>query len=174
MLMKKYPNHFGFCVSHTTRQPRPGEENGVHYHFVDRAAMEAAIAAGEFIACANVLTNIYGTSFAAVEKVQREQKICVLDIDIQGVQNVKNSALTCHYVFIAPPSVAVLEERLRKRATETEDKIRIRLENAKAELAFGRAEGNFDAIVENDDLEEAFQRLVELLREWYPEREFVE
>ena len=82
-LMDKYPSLFGFSVSHTTRAPRPGEEDGVHYNFVEKSAMEAAIANGEFIEHAAVHTNFYGTSIAAVDKVKSEGKVCILDIDIQ-------------------------------------------------------------------------------------------
>ena len=171
--MKRYPSLFGFSVSHTTRQPRPGEENGIHYHFVDRETIESGIAAGAFIEHANVHTNIYGTSHAAVEKVQKAGKICILDIDIQGVQQVKQSNLiTCNYVFVSPPSIEELESRLRGRGTETEEKIRVRLNNAKGEMQFGHEPGNFDAIIINEELEIAFQHLVEYLRGWYPNTDF--
>eukprot|EP01041_Mallomonas_annulata_P007778 gene7778-15914_t len=171
-LMSRYPKHFGFSVSHTTRQPRPGEENGIHYNFVEKSLMEEAISRGEFIEYANVHTNIYGTSYAAVEKVQRDGKICILDIDIQGVQNVKKSSLKCKYIFIAPPSMEILEERLRGRGTETEEKVQIRLDNARGEMEFGAIPGNFDATVVNDDLEIAIQQLMDKIKSWYPERNF--
>ena len=77
MLMDKYPANFGFSVSHTTRAPRPGEVDGVHYNFVEKAAMQTAIDNNEFIEHANVHTNIYGTSVAAVEKVKAEGKVRV-------------------------------------------------------------------------------------------------
>ena len=85
---QSFPYTFGFCVSHTTRAPRPGEVDGEHYHFSTREAVQAAIANGEFIEHANVHSNIYGTSFAAVEKVMADGRICVLDIDAQGVQKI--------------------------------------------------------------------------------------
>lgn len=173
-LMKTYPSHFGFSVSHTTRNPRPGEEDGVHYNFVTKADMEAAIERGEFIEYAAVHTNIYGTSYAAVQKVQNDGKVCILDIDIQGVQNVKKSSLKCNYVFIAPPSMEELESRLRGRGTETEEKIRVRLDNAKGELEFGQQPGNFDIIIVNDDLETALKTLMDKIQSWYPNRKFDE
>jgi len=169
MLMGKFPKLFGFCVSHTTRQPRPGEVDGKHYNFVEKSAMESAIASGEFSEFANVHTNIYGTSYKAVEMVQQLGKVCVLDIDIQGVQNVKKSLITCNYVFIAPPSLAELENRLRGRGTETEEKIKVRLENARGVMVFGATPGNFNATIFNDSLETAFHELISLLRTWYPE-----
>jgi hypothetical protein len=82
-LIQAHPDRFGFCVSHTTRAPRPGEINGVHYHFCDVAEMEAAIGRGEFLEHARVHSNIYGTSLAAVEAVSRAGKTCLLDIDVR-------------------------------------------------------------------------------------------
>jgi len=165
--MKKYPDIFGFSVSHTTRGPRPGEENGIHYNFVSKSDMETAIENGEFIEHASVHTNFYGTSFAAVEKVRSSGKICILDIDIQGVQLVKKSSIPCKFVFIAPPSIDQLESRLRGRGTETEEKIQIRLKNALDELEYG-VPSNFDAVVVNNDLDVAIDVVTNLLKEWYP------
>ena len=167
-LMSRFPNQFGFSVSHTTRQPRPGEVNGTHYHFVEKVDMEKGIANNEFIEYAHVHTNIYGTSVKAVEKVRKEGKICILDIDIQGVKNVKNSTLDCRYAFIMPPSVAELENRLRNRATETEEKIKVRMANSTAEIAYGQEAGNFDAVITNDDIDDSVEKLLAQLKEWYP------
>ncbi len=124
-LMEKYPACFGFSVSHTTRAPRPGETHGVHYNFVSKDTMLKAIENKEFIEYAHVHSNIYGTSIAAVDKVIDEGKVCILDIDIQGVESVKKSHLKCKYLFITPPSKTDLEQRLRGRNTETEDKIQV-------------------------------------------------
>ena len=168
--MDKYPNLFGFSVSHTTRGPRPGEEDKIHYNFVEKSIMETAIANNEFIEYANVHTNIYGTSIKAVESVRSQGKICILDIDIQGVKNVKKSSLECKYIFISPPSIEELEKRLRGRGTETEDKIQVRLANAKGELDYGNESGNFDAIILNEDLNVAVQSIINLLAQWYPDR----
>eukprot|EP00291_Cryptomonas_curvata_P017685 CAMPEP_0172170112 /NCGR_PEP_ID=MMETSP1050-20130122/11083_1 /TAXON_ID=233186 /ORGANISM="Cryptomonas curvata, Strain CCAP979/52" /LENGTH=190 /DNA_ID=CAMNT_0012841251 /DNA_START=35 /DNA_END=604 /DNA_ORIENTATION=- len=134
-LKKEFPNAFGFSVSHTTRGPRPGEENGIHYHFSEKAAMEAAIARGEFIEHADVHGNLYGTSKTAVASVAKAGKICILDIDVQGCRLVRKAGLPARFVFISPPSFEELERRLRGRGTETEDKIVKRLAGAKAELA---------------------------------------
>ena len=102
--------------------------------------------------------------------MQGQGKICVLDIDVQGVQKVKQSSLSPPplYLFIAPPSMSELEQRLRGRNTETEDAITVRLANAKAELDYGRAEGNFDRVFVNGDLTECFQSIVDAFEGWYP------
>ena len=103
-------------------------------------------------------------------QVRNQGKVCILDIDIQGVQNIKKSKLDCKYLFINPPSMAELEKRLRGRGTETPDKILVRLDNAKMELAYGQTEGNFDAsIVNGESLELSFLDMVHVLANWYPD-----
>jgi guanylate kinase len=166
-LLDKYPNLFGFSVSHTTRPPRPGEENGVHYHFVSLSEMKSGVGRNEFVEYANVHTAMYGTSKAAILKIREQNKICILDIDMQGVQSVKNSNIDCKYIFIAPPSMEELEKRLRGRGTETDDKIEIRLQNAIAEVAYGTTE-NFDSVLVNDNLDETFKLLMNRIITWYP------
>lgn len=170
MLMARFPEHFGFSVSHTTRAPRPGEEEGVQYYFVDDATMQEAIAAGKFVEHAYVHTNYYGTSYEAIENIQQAGKICILDIDIQGVENIRSSNIRCKYLFIAPPSIDVLEARLRARSTETEDKLQVRLKNARGEIAYGMTEGNFDLVVINENLEECFNEIMDAIVDWYPHK----
>jgi len=152
-LISTHPDRFGFCVSHTTRAPRPGEVDGVHYHFCDKEEMEAAIARGEFLEHAHVHANIYGTSVAAVEAVSDAGKTCLLDIDVQGADSVKASPLPARFVFIAPPSFEALEGRLRGRGTEEEDKVQLRLNTARHEMTYKDREGFFDHVLTNDDLE---------------------
>ena len=158
-LMAEYGEYFGFSVSHTTRNPRPGEEDGKDYHFVDKEKMQQLIDAGEFIENATFSGNNYGTSKASVEDVLNSGKICILDIDVQGVKAVKNTDLTPMFVFIKPPSLETLEERLRARGTETEESLSKRLGAAAAEMEYGETEGNFDTIIVNDDLETAYINL---------------
>src|SRR3546814_14034844 len=112
---ERHPQDFGFRVSHTTRAPLPGEVQGVHYHFVERSQFEQDVCEGCFLEHANVHTNMYGTSVSGVKAVQAQGKICVLDIDIQGVKQVKHCTLSpCpKYLFVAPPSMEELERRLR-------------------------------------------------------------
>ena len=105
---------------------------------------------------------------AAVESVQSEGKICILDIDVQGVQNVKKSQLKPIYVFIAPPSMDDLESRLRGRGTESEEDIVKRLANAAEEMAYGEGKGNFDCVFTNDDLEKTFGEMVDKFKGWFP------
>ena len=168
-LMKRYPDdQFGFCVSHTTRAPREGEINGLHYHFTTVDDMKKAIADGKFIEYAEVHGNYYGTSVEAVKSVQSKGQVCILDIDVQGVQNVKKSTLNAYYVFIAPPSMEDLEARLRGRGTEKEEDIKKRLANAKGEIDYGKEPGNFNKYLINGDLSKASADLNATIIAWYP------
>lgn len=102
--------------------------------------------------------------------MRSEGKICILDIDIQGVQKVKKSPLECKYLFIAPPSLEMLHARLRGRGTETEEKIAVRMKNATAELAYGTID-NFDSVVVNNDLDLAVEEIIFTLQGWFPDLE---
>ncbi|XP_076940819.1 guanylate kinase 2-like [Bidens hawaiensis] len=163
MLMKDFPTMFGFSVSHTTRAPRPKEQDGVHYHFTNKTVMEDEIKAGKFLEYASVHGNLYGTSIEAVEVVADSGKRCILDIDVQGARSVRASSLEAIFVFICPPSFEELEKRLRARGTETEELIQKRLNNAKAELDQGTSSDLFDHILVNDDLQACYERLKRIL-----------
>eukprot|EP00898_Chlorokybus_atmophyticus_P008692 jgi/Chlat1/8824/Chrsp91S08160 len=163
-LMAEYPNNFGFSVSHTTRAPRGGEHDGVHYHFTTADEFRAGVGRGDFLEHAEVHGNYYGTSLAAVEDVRRRNRVCVLDIDVQGASQVRKSSLDAVFVFVAPPSREQLEERLRGRGTETEEAIQKRLRNAAQELERSTEPGLFDYVLVNDDLERTYAQLKILLR----------
>jgi len=158
-LMASYGEYFGFSVSHTTRQPRPGEEDGKDYHYVAKEKMQELIDEGSFIENATFSGNMYGTSKAAVQDVLDSGKICILDIDVQGVKAVKKTDLKPRFVFVKPPGMEVLEARLRARGTETEESLAKRLGAAAAEMEYGEEKGNFDVIIINDDLEKAYEGL---------------
>ncbi|XP_042206353.1 guanylate kinase-like isoform X2 [Homarus americanus] len=158
-LLEEFGPHFGFSVSHTTRSPREGEEHGKHYYFVTRQEMQEAIDKGEFIEHAEYSGNLYGTSKKAVHNVLGNGRICILDIDTQGVMQVKKTDLQAQFVFIRPPSIEDLVKRLQARGTETEESLNKRLTTAKKELEYGAVKGNFDKVIINDNVEEAYQEL---------------
>ncbi|CAB3239878.1 unnamed protein product [Arctia plantaginis] len=162
-LLKEFPDKFGFSVSHTTRAPRPGEKGGVHYHFTNIDDMTKAVKRGEFIETATFSGNLYGTSKQAVDDVRRTGKICVLDIDIEGVKQVTTTDLNPLLVFVMPPSIEELERRLRARNTEQEDAVQKRLDTAKKEITFGQEPGNFHIIILNDNLNKAYSELREFI-----------
>ncbi|NOX80393.1 MAG: guanylate kinase [Deltaproteobacteria bacterium] len=146
-----------FSVSHTTRKPRPGEEDGRDYYFVSRREFESIRdrQPSGFLEWAEVHGNLYGTSRAAVEQRLGAGRDVVLDIDVQGAAQIRKSADPVA-VFIAPPSLAELEARLRGRGTEDEQTIALRLENAKQEL---RVVDSYDYLIVNDRLAEAVESL---------------
>ncbi|CDH57082.1 predicted protein [Lichtheimia corymbifera JMRC:FSU:9682] len=162
-LFAEYPDTFGFSVSHTTRAPRAGEVNGKDYHFVAKDVMEREVADGKFIESATFSGNMYGTSVKAVEDVVETGKVCMLDIDMQGVQAVKKTNLNPRYICIRPPSLEILEQRLRGRGTEKEEGVLARLEAATRELEYAEQPGVFDRIIVNDDLEAAYKSLKEAI-----------
>jgi guanylate kinase len=171
---------FGFGVSHTTRAPRKGEVHGQHYVFVSPDSMKSLVAQGYFVESAEVHGNLYGTSWQAIRTVQEAGKRCLLDIDVQGVQRFKglveteqathsdqSRLLQPKFIFIAPPSVDVLEKRLQGRGSESEETLQRRIGNARAELEYGLASGNFDRVVVNDDLESAVRDFEEAVKDLY-------
>lgn len=156
LVMKNLPG-LVFSVSHTTRRPRPGEINGVHYHFVD-APVFARIRDGQptgFLEWAEVHGNMYGTSVEEVSRHQEAGGDVILDIDVQGAAQVRDRANPIT-IFIAPPSLSELERRLRGRGTENEATLTVRLENARRELACVSA---YNYLIINDRLEEAVESL---------------
>ncbi|XP_058796708.1 guanylate kinase isoform X4 [Phymastichus coffea] len=163
LLFDEYPDKFGFSVSHTTRKPRPGEENGKHYYFTTKEEMQKQIELGEFIETATFSDNMYGTSKQAIEDVQRAGKICVLDIETEGVKQIKKSSLNPVFIFIKPPSIEELERRLVGRKTESKDAVARRLSSARAEIDFGEIPGNFDLVLENDNIEKTYQKLKDFI-----------
>ncbi|KAK9979904.1 hypothetical protein ABG768_013312 [Culter alburnus] len=162
-LLKEFDGVFGFSVSHTTRSPRPGEENGKDYHYVTREVMQAGIANGEFIENAEFSGNMYGTSKAAIQAVQAKNLICILDIDMQGVKNIKRTDLNPIYVSIQAPSMDILEKRLRDRKTESEESLQKRLHAAKVDMEISKEPGLFDVVITNDDLDVAYGKLKDAL-----------
>ena len=157
-LIAEYTGCFAFSVSHTTRKPRPGEVEGQDYHFVSREAMLADIVNDQFIEHGEFAGNLYGTSKNAIEYVTKQQRACVLDIDIEGVKKVKKSHLTDlnpRYIFVKPPNLDTLEKRLRDRGTEDEQSLVARLAKAQFEMNFAEIPGNFDHRIINDELDVA-------------------
>lgn len=172
-LVALYPSKLGLSVSHTTRTARPNEIDGIHYNFVSKRELEKALepinGQQSFIEHARVHGNIYGTTSQAVRRVQDAKKVCILDIDVEGVKQVKSSGVPAKFIFIKPPSLEVLESRLRGRKTETNEQILLRLSNAKIELEYGSpSNNNFDATVINDKIDVAVTDVVKIINNWFP------
>ena len=146
-----------FSVSATTRDPRPGEEDGVHYHFLDKETFREWIAKGEFLEHAEFVENYYGTPKRFVDEAMEQGKDVILDIELQGVLQVHEKRPETVRIFLAPPSWEELERRLTSRGTDTPDKIAKRLQRAKEDFS---AAGTFDYFVINDTVEKAVDELV--------------
>lgn len=125
-----------FSVSATTRLPRPGEVDGVNYHYIDRADFEARIARGELLEYTQYCGNYYGTLKSQTDAVLRSQKNLLLEIEVEGAMNIKRQYPEAVLIMLLPPSYQALEARLRGRGTESEDVIRRRMARAKEELEF--------------------------------------
>jgi guanylate kinase len=151
----------GLSVSHTTRSPRPGERDGVDYHFVSRQEFERRVSEGAFLEHAEYRGNLYGTSLAAVEGPLAAGRDLLLEIEVQGARQLRSRLPEARLVFLLPPSRKELERRLRSRGTESEEVIARRLEAASQELA---EVFRYDYAVVNDDLDAAVRRVLEIVR----------
>ena len=149
-----------FSVSHTTRKPRPTEQDGREYHFVDRARFQELIAAGEFLEWAEVHGNLYGTGRRELEEARSLRGI-IFDIDHQGARQIKCSEPDAVGIFVLPPSMKVLLDRLRGRASEDEETVQRRFAVAREEIAHY---GMFDYVLVNDDLNVATEQLISIFR----------
>ncbi len=149
-----------FSVSWTTRPPRPGEVDGRAYRFTDEPGFRARIAAGEFLEWAEVHGRLYGTARSDVDQALAAGRDLLLDIDVQGAEQVRRSRLPSVSIFILPPDRATLEARLRGRATENEAALARRLGNAAREIARWP---EFDYLVVNDELERAAAELTAIV-----------
>ncbi|KAG9033933.1 hypothetical protein FRB95_014012 [Tulasnella sp. JGI-2019a] len=165
-LFAEYPGGFQFSVSHTTRSPRVGEENGKAYHFVTRQEFMDLVDHDGFIERTEYNGNCYGTSVKAVEDCLKDPKAkCLLDIDSEGVKQMKkHPQFEPITVFIAPPSLADLKTRLGGRGTETEESIQGRLGIALREVAYAKT-GVYDYVVVNDEVDRAYGVLKGLIVE---------
>lgn len=147
-------------VSATTRSPRPGEIEGVHYFFLDTDHFKSLVKQDGFLEWAQVHDNFYGTLKKSVVDHMNAGDQVILEIDVQGALQVRKALPEAHLVFIEPPSLDELERRLRQRGTETEDVISSRMKTAEVELA---QKMEYDVQVVNDDLERAVDELVEVI-----------
>lgn len=141
-----------FSVSTTTRKMREGEIEGDSYYYTDHETFQRMVDAGEFVEWAKVHTNFYGTAKKEVDRIRAAGKIPVFDVDVQGARNLRDNIDDAVLIFILPPSIDSLVERLRHRNTESEEELAIRIDNAIREL---REYRNYDYFVINDRLEEA-------------------
>ena len=153
--LRERVKNVGYSVSHTSRPPRRDEVNGVDYYFIDRDTFNSMIKDHAFVEWATVYTHLYGTSLSSLQ-IQLEKGLdVILDIDSQGAANIKKHFKECVLIYIFPPSLQVLQKRLRERATDDERTIEKRFRKAVAEM---RECEWYDYLIVNDDLDDAYRK----------------
>ena len=149
-----------YSISCTTRQPRPGEVDGVDYRFIDETRFRAFIREEALLEWADVHGHLYGTLCSDVERECSAGYDIVLEIDVQGAMQVRNKCTRCILIFLSPPSLEALEQRLRLRGTESEENVRIRLRNANDEMNLA---SGYDYLVINVSVEDAVHRIRDII-----------
>lgn len=163
--LQKTLENLTVSISHTTRQPRPNEVHGTNYHFVSTAEFEQIKANNGFLESARVFDRYYGTAIATVDDSLSQGVDVILEIDWQGAQQVRQKYPDCISIFILPPSLATLEQRLRQRAQDDEQTIIRRMQDAMSEMSHYT---EYDYLIINDDFEEAlkaFESIVSATRQ---------
>ncbi len=153
---------FAFSVSATTRAPRPGEAEGVDYYYLSPAEFAHRVENGDFLEHAWVHTNRYGTLHAEIDRILSEQRIPLLDVDVQGADSIRSQGRPAIYIFIMAPSREELERRLRDRKTEDPSSTQRRLARAHEEILHAE---KYDIVVVNDDLERCVGRIQSYVEE---------
>jgi len=167
-LFKLYPDTFSFSVSHTTRSPRAGETDGKEYYFTTLEQMEKDIAEGKFVEYTKVHGRMYGTSFMALDNVQKSGKICILDLNVDGALAFSSSEYNPLIILLLPVSLEALEARLRARGTEGENEINTRMNTAREEMKrFEEHKDKWDMIIFNDAIEDTIRVIQQKLHEVY-------
>lgn len=168
-LLDEFKSSVQLSISATTRAPRGKEEHGREYFFVSREEFERMIRDGEFAEHARVHDNYYGTPKSMISTAFRNGKSVLLDIDVQGAESLRRTYPEyCLSVFIAPPNLEVLEQRLRSRGTDSEASIERRMQNARGEM---EQSSKFDHVIVNDNLDRAYAELRSLVEQRLPSRQ---
>ena len=155
-MIRKDMRGVGYSISHTTRVPREGEVNGYHYYFVDRVEFEKMVEAHEFMEWAIVYDQLYGTSISSINRELSSGKDLLMDLDIQGAEETERRFPESLSIFILPPSMEILKERLKRRSTNDKIDIDLRMKKAVEEIQRCR---DYDFIIVNDDLNEAAREI---------------
>lgn len=162
-LMARFPGRFAYSISATTRKPRAGEEDGVHYYFKSEDEFRKMIVDGELAEWMQVHGNYYGTPRGPIDALLAAGTPVIMDIDVYGKVNFDKAYPEAVGILIVPPSLEVLEQRLRGRGTDSDETIALRLKNAVDELAFAKEQGKYEFTVVNDDFEDAVEELAKIV-----------
>ena len=160
LLKQKLPE-LKFSVSHTTREIRNGETEGIDYHFIPQSDFEKKITRGEFLEWAKIHRQYYGTAFATINHHRQNGKDVLIELDVQGAKSLRDMRYEAVFIFMLPPSLKELEARLNKRATDSEDTIRERMEVGKKEI---KQLALYDYILTNFDVKVTIESLLSIIR----------
>ena len=167
-LLSDYPDIFKKAVSTTTRKIREGEKQGVDRYFVSVSEFQKLIHEDSFLEHAEFAGNFYGTTKKEFNDILHSGKICMCEYDLQGIKTIHQKKIPCNFVFILPPSLEILKERLKGRGSETEESLAKRLKIAEEEINFGNKSGIFQKIFVNDDFDKFYEEVKKYLTEIYP------
>ena len=170
-LLKQRLPELKFSVSHTTREARNEETEGVDYYFIPQKDFEKKIKRGEFLEWAKVSKHYYGTAFESVDRHRRNGEDLLIELDVQGAQSLRGINYKAVFIFMMPPSLRELEARLNKRGTESENTIRARMEVSKKEV---QQLTLYDYILTNLDTEETTENLLSIIRAEHFRKELYE
>ncbi len=164
-IWKELVKRFGYkpSISVTTRSVRKGEVDGADYHFVTQDKFEEMIRRGEFIEHAEVHGNMYGTPLTAMQEAVRRGETYILEIDVQGANQLKTRGIEAFYLFVQPPSFEILRQRLTNRRTDSPDVIRRRLEKAEWEM---KQAPNYDFVIVNENLEDSIEKAHQMIENY--------
>ncbi|GAW80352.1 guanylate kinase [Plasmodium gonderi] len=167
-LLQEFPNRFRFSISCTTRNKREKERNGVDYYFINKSDFEKKLKAGEFLEFDKYANNFYGTLKSEYDIAEREKKICLFEMNINGVKQLKKSehVQNAIYIFVKPPSIDILLTRLKNRNTENPDEINKRMQELTREMNEAENVG-FNYFIVNDDLTRTYSELRDFLLKSY-------
>ena len=149
-------------ISATTRKPRPNEQDGVNYYFKTKSEFEELVKQNQFLEHAKIYDNYYGTPKKYIENLLNQGLDVLFDIDWQGTRSIKQNAVNAVSIFILPPSLEVLEQRLRNRATDNEEAIQLRMASAQAEISHAN---EYDHIITNDDFNDTLHKIQTIILE---------
>lgn len=169
-LLSKFSQSFEFSISSTTRAKRPNEVNGKAYNFLTHEEFMTQVQNNEFVEWAEVHGNLYGTTRSAIKQIQNYNKICLLDIDVQGVLNLYKSEIIFNRICIIPKDEESIKKRLMKRGTESPEALKIRLDNMNEEIRVMKQNPEvFCNYVINDSLKDTKDKLLEYVKKMYPD-----
>eukprot|EP00826_Nyctotherus_ovalis_P057652 TRINITY_DN7891_c0_g1_i1.p1 TRINITY_DN7891_c0_g1~~TRINITY_DN7891_c0_g1_i1.p1 ORF type:complete len:286 (-),score=90.69 TRINITY_DN7891_c0_g1_i1:114-971(-) len=167
MLLKEFPDAFELSVSYTTRDPRPGEVHGKDYYFIKISQFNDMVRQNMFVEHCVVHGNLYGTAKSEITRITKDHRICIIEIDVEGAKKVQSSGVEANFMFVNPPSMRTLMDRILKRGTETRAAVEIRMENAKGEVSFANSSMLYRYKLVNDVLEKSYKEFKEMIMEIY-------